>query len=92
MIDALVYYVVNRYPDLVGLYRIFEPMVASLMLGVDCVCQADQMNHFLKALMERDLHTQCKLEIWQILDINSLSSSAGAHLISIQKTRAGRFP
>lgn len=93
MIDALVYYVLNRYPDLVSLYRILEPMVMSLMLGVACLCDVDQMNHYVKALMGRELPTQSKLETYQILDANSLSSSAGSHLISIQNAQAGvTFP
>ncbi|KAK9234427.1 hypothetical protein V1525DRAFT_413105 [Lipomyces kononenkoae] len=66
MVDALANYIVNRYPALAGLYRMFEPVVVGLMLGGAFVCPWDQLSSSLTALTEVEIHYQCKSETWHI--------------------------
>jgi hypothetical protein len=85
MVDMLVIYVLNRYPDMMTLCRSLEPIVAGLMLGGDSVSSRNQLDISLETLGEGKALMSCNQERWLIPNLVSLSRLAASQLISIQR-------
>ncbi|KAJ5640275.1 uncharacterized protein N7484_008137 [Penicillium longicatenatum] len=86
MVDTLVIYFLNRYPDLISFYRSFDPMAIGLMSGANKFCSRDQPSILPEELAEDEVSMLHKQEKWLIPNLKSLPRLAASRLISIMRS------
>lgn len=87
MVDALIIYLLNAYPEVVSLFRSFGPITESLMVGKGFSYFNEAEIDLFDQLARPDLHTQFFPKTLHAIDPRLVSTSAASHFIYIQKKK-----